>query len=115
VLWIANGQTDELGGGKRYIGLNTWVDKCSFSNINDDLVYCAVPDYLPTGSGWYPEFADDLPYSIYKINTSNGQKEKLAEPVANGTRVSIDQIFLNKGDEKIYYTDVNGYVYNLDL
>lgn len=115
VLWVATGKTDELGGGKRYIGLNTWVDKCSFSNTNDDLVYCAVPDYLPTGSGWYPEFADELPYSIYKINVSTGHKERVAEPVVNGTRVSIDQIFLNKGDEKIYYTDSNGYVYDLDL
>ncbi len=32
-LWIASGQGDGLGGGKRYVGLNTWVDKCDFSKV----------------------------------------------------------------------------------
>lgn len=116
VLWVANGQGDGLGGGKRFLGVNTWVDKCSFSNTNNDLVYCAVPDYLPTGSGWYPELAKDVPYSIYRINADTGRKERIAQPIINGRRVTIDKIYLNKGDKKIYYTnESNGYLYSLDL
>jgi hypothetical protein len=115
-LWIANGQGDDLGGGKRYVGLNTWVDKCDFSQSNGDIVYCAVPDYLPKGSGWYPELADDVPYHIYRINVNTGRKEKVADPVINGDRVNIDKIYLGEDDQTLYYTNgLNGYLYSIDL
>jgi len=115
-LWIANGQGDGLGGGKRYVGLNTWVDKCDFSQSQENIVYCAVPDYLPQGSSWYPELADNVPYQIYKINVSNGQKEKVADPVFDGARVSIDHIYLDQNDQKLYYTNqADDNLYSIDL
>lgn len=115
-LWIANGQGDGLGGGKRYIGLNTWVDKCDFSQNNGDLVYCAVPDYLPQGSGWYPELADNIPYQIYQVDINTGRKQKIADPIINGARVTIDQIYLGDNDQVLYYTsDTNGHLYSIDL
>lgn len=115
-LWIANGQGEGLGGGKRYVGLNTWADKCDFSEKQKDIVYCAVPDYLPEGSGWYPELADGIPYQIYKVNVQNGRKEKVASPIVNGARVAIDQIYLDKDDQKLYYTNQSdGHLYNINL
>ncbi len=115
-LWIANGQADGLGSGKRYVGLDTWVDKCDFSKSDSEMVYCAVPDYLPTGSGWYPELADKVPYQIYKVDLNTGRKEKVAIPVANGTRVAIDKIYLGNNDKVLYYTNkANGHLYSIDL
>jgi len=115
-LWIAGGQGDDLGSGKRYVGLNTWVDKCDFSQSDGDIVYCAVPDYLPKGSGWYPELADDVPYHIYKVNVNTGRKEKVADPIINGSRVTIDEIYLGEDDQILYYTNASdGHLYSIDL
>lgn len=115
-LWLANGYGSELGYGKMPLNVNTWVDKCDFSKNNETIVYCAVPDYLPEGSGWYRELAKDIPYSIYKINMVNGRKELIAQPVVGNERVSIGKIYSNKGDDKIYYTDESsGYLYDINL
>ncbi len=115
-LWIANGQGDGLGSGKRYVGLNTWIDKCDFSQNNGNLVYCAVPDYLPTGSGWYPELADNVPYHIYRIDINTGRKEKVADPIISGARVTIDEIYLGNNDQILYYTSASdGHLYSIDL
>jgi hypothetical protein len=115
-LWIASGQGNGLGGGKRYVGLNTWVDKCDFSQNNGDIVYCAVPDYLPKGSGWYPELAKDVPYHIYQVDISTGRKQKVADPVVNGSRVNIDQIYLGENDQTLYYTNgADGHLYSINL
>lgn len=116
VLWVANGQSSKLGYGKRYLDVNTWIEKCDFSKDKDEIMYCAVPDYLPEGSGWYPELAEGIPYSIYKINIYNGRKEVIAKPIIDRRRVSIDKIYVDKGDNKIYYTDEsNGYLYDFKL
>lgn len=115
-LWIADGQGDDLGGGKRYVGLDTWVDKCDFSSSEGNLVYCAVPDYLPTGSGWYPELATDIPYQIYRVDVSTGRKEKVANPVINNNRVSIEEIYLGEDDQILYYKNAaDGHLYSIDL
>lgn len=115
-LWLADGYGNELGYGKMPVNLNTWVDKCDFSKSDEQIVYCAVPDYLPEGSGWYKELAKDIPYSIYKINILNGRKELIAQPIVNNERVSVGKIYSNKGDDKIYYTDESsGYLYDINL
>lgn len=116
VLWIANGQGDGLGYGKASLGINTWVDKCSFSNADSNLVYCAVPDYLPRGSGINSSIAEGVVYSIYKINIANGSQELIAQPVVNNNRVSIDKIYTSQNDSQIFYIDHNtGYLYSINL
>ncbi len=115
-LWVANGESDGLGSGKTYLNLNTWVDKCDFSKTNSNSMYCAVPDSLPEGSGLSPSVANGSLYSIYKINLETGVKEKISEPVYNGQRVSINKIYLDSNDRKLYYTnESNGYLYSIDL
>lgn len=115
-LWIANGQGDDLGSGKQYLNINTWADKCDFSKTQNNYVYCAVPDSLPDGSGMYPSVASGVPYGIYKIDIYSGYKEKIADPVYGGNRVSIDKLYIGDNDQKIYYTNqLNGYLYNINL
>ncbi|MCD4704484.1 hypothetical protein K8R66_00205 [bacterium] len=115
-LYAANGQTDKLGSGKRDLNLHTWIDKCDFSQKNGDLVYCAVPDYLPDGSGLYPEFAEGIPYSIYSIDMKTGRSSQIAIPVVNNQRVGIEKVYVNKGDKKIYYTNSgDNRLYGIDL
>ncbi|MDD4290376.1 MAG: hypothetical protein PHH83_03845 [Patescibacteria group bacterium] len=116
VLWVANGQGDGLGYGKASLGVNTWVDKCSFSNTDSNVVYCAVPDYLPMGSGINSSVAEDAIYSIYKINIANGNQELIAQPLVDNNRVSIDKIYTSQDDSQIFYIDKNsGYLYSINL
>lgn len=116
VLWIANGQGDGLGYGKASLGINTWVDKCSFSNSDSNTVYCAVPDSLPTGAGLNPSIASGSTYSIYKINIDNGNQELIAQPTVNNNRVSIDKIYTSQNDSQIFYIDaITGYLYTINL
>ncbi len=115
-LWIASGKSDQLGAGKQYLGINTWVDKCAFSNTNSQYVYCAVPDNLPKGSGMDPSVANGVYYSIYKINTNGSGVEKIAQPINNGRGVSIDKLYINNADSRVYYTDqFNNHLYSIDL
>ncbi|HNV97292.1 MAG TPA: hypothetical protein PKL13_03160 [bacterium] len=116
VLWVANGQGDGLGYGKASLGINTWVDKCSFSNIDSNVVYCAVPDSLPRGSGINSSIASNAVYSIYKINIGNGNQELIAQPIVNNSRVSIDKIYISKNDSQIFYVEQgSGYLYSINL
>lgn len=116
MLWIANGQSDGLGYGKMSLGISTWVDKCSFSKKEDSIVYCAVPDELPRGSGLNPDIVSDVVYSIYKINMQTGNSEIVSQPIVDGDRVSIDKIYITQNDSSIFYTDsANGYLYQLGL
>ncbi len=115
-LWVANGKSDQLGGGKKYLGINTWVDKCDFANTNSQYVYCAVPENLPKGSGMNPSIANSALYSIYKVDINEGRLEKIAQPINNGAGVSINKIYLNNQDSKIYYTDqFNNHLYSIEL
>ena len=115
-LWIANGQGDSLGYGKRPLGLNTWVDKCSFSQSDNDVVYCAVPDELEKGSGLNSSSYGGSSYSIYRINIATGNQELLAQPIIDNNRISIDKIYTDKNDSSLFYVDgSSGYLYSIDL
>ncbi|HNZ86077.1 MAG TPA: hypothetical protein PLD95_00755 [bacterium] len=115
-LWFANGQGDDLGYGKVSMGINTWINKCSFSQSNNDVVYCAVPDSMPRGAGLNPGLASGIPYSIYKINISTGNQQIIAQPMVNNNRISIDKIYTNQNDSQMYYIDSStGYLYSIDL
>ena len=51
-LQLASASGGTIGHDRLDLGLNTWADKCTFST-NASAVYCAVPQYLESGSGLY--------------------------------------------------------------
>lgn len=101
-LWLVNASGDEIGTGRKVIGLNTWADKCSFTD--DRFVYCAVPMGLKTGAGFAPELANSTPDEIYKVDTMTGIKTKIPLDQDNKT---IDKLFFSPDKKTLYFTDKN--------
>ncbi len=116
VLYLVDASGDQVGANKIEIGLQTWVDRCAFSQ-RESAAYCAVPAYLPTGSGIYPEAAEDTNDSIYKINTNTGAKSIVALPSFFGTDrdYSITKLFLSNDGNTIYFNDQAGELFSLTL
>jgi len=100
-LWIVNAEGDNIGTGRKLLGLNTWVDKCTFADSR--FVYCGVPTKLDTGSGFAPSLADYTPDKLYKIDTQTGIKTELK--IDDGH--VIEEIFFDDSNKILYFTDKN--------
>lgn len=110
-VWIVDAVGDSIGQNRRNLGLDTWASKCTFAG-NDD-VYCAVPDYLPPGSGLFPEAANNSVDSLYHINLRTGSRQMIAVPEND---VNISQVMVSPDQSKLYFTDKrNGQVYQINL
>ena len=64
-LWIVNAEGDSIGTGRKMLNLNTWSEKCAFTD--DRFIYCAVPTQMQTGAGFAPGLADTTNDKIYKL------------------------------------------------
>ncbi|MFA7662508.1 MAG: hypothetical protein WCX88_01150 [Patescibacteria group bacterium] len=101
-LWIASGQGDNMGTSNVNLKINTWAKKCAFSSNETDL-YCAVPSSLEKGSGMFPELADTVADTIYKINLKTGQKSIIAYP---DNMATIDELFISSNNNELYYKNI---------
>lgn len=77
-LWIVGAEGDNIGAGRKSLSLNTWADKCTFSD--DTTVYCAVPQSLDRGAGFQPDLFSGVPDSFYKVDLTTGLKSLVATP-----------------------------------
>lgn len=99
-LWIVDASGGNTGLNRRYLKVNTWADKCSF--YDNSTIYCAVPDYLPEGAGLQPELANDIPDTIYKIDTATGKKTVVGKPEDAST---IKQLSISNDGKYLFYID----------
>ena len=101
MLWIVNSEGENIGSGRKSLGIETWADKCIFNNNKD--VYCAVPNNLEKGAGIFPELAENTQDKIYKIDSITGMKKLIAIPDgsynASNLIISDDQKYLFFTDE----------------
>ncbi|MEK9130401.1 MAG: hypothetical protein AAB526_03350 [Patescibacteria group bacterium] len=111
-LWIVNAEGESIGKNRIFVGLQTWSNKCIFSSDSKN-IYCAVPRNLPTGSGFYPELADESPDDFYKIDAETGQKKLLAIPF--GADYSVDQVTLSEDEKYLFFTDKNMELHKIQL
>ncbi|MCF7820362.1 MAG: hypothetical protein K9M44_02740 [Candidatus Pacebacteria bacterium] len=110
-LWIVNAQGNSTGTGRKKLNVQTWADKCTFSN--DRYVYCAVPKELPEGAGLFPELALRTSDDLYKIDTITGLKSLVAVPDGN---YNISELMLSPDNSNLYFTDLeNRQIYNIRL
>lgn len=86
-LWLVDGDTNTMGNNRRSLPLNTWADKCTYSD--SETAYCAVPQNLPAGSGLQRVLALGEPDSVYRINTKTGYSELVAVPESNISMTSL--------------------------
>lgn len=83
------------------LSLNTWADKCTFSN--DDTAFCAVPKDLPTGAGMARDVAAYNYDDLYKIDLKTGLKT----PIPLNDNYNVTNISYNAGTNKVMFTDLN--------
>lgn len=117
VLYIVDGQGDNIGLNKKNLNVQTWSSKCTFSSNNTD-AYCAVPMDLDTGSGLIPSVADNKSDAFYRIDLQTGYKTILALPESESgeTNFSATSVFLNSDENYLYFTDrATGRVYQIQL
>ena len=98
-LWITDSYGDSIGNNRQLLQLNTWADKCTFSN--DSTVFCAVPRDLPQGAGILPEVAANTIDDMYKIDLKTGLKTTVA---LDGT-YNIKNVTYDKTKNKLYFTN----------
>jgi len=100
LLWIANAQGDNIGTGRKSLGIETWANKCIFAdNIN---AYCAVPESLQEGAGLLPELAKNTRDNLYQIDTRTGLKKLVAIPDGN---YNISNLIISDNGQYLFFTD----------
>lgn len=110
-LWVTDGAGDAIGGNRRRINLETWVDKCAFADANT--AYCAVPASLPEGAAFAPEVADSVPDLIYKVDLATGARTLAAEP---DVRASLSNLVITRDGSALFFTDKQtGELFRLQL
>jgi sugar lactone lactonase YvrE len=97
-LWLVGGQGETIGANRRPLNLNTWANKCSYTQGD---LYCAVPISLERGAGMFPATASTTQDVLYKINPSTGQKDLI--PLT--TSSSINNISFSPDGMYLYYTE----------
>jgi predicted ester cyclase len=110
-LWIVNAQGDSIGSGRKNLNLQTWADKCTFSD--DRYVYCGVPEDLPAASGLLPDLALQTSDNLYRIDTLTGQKSLMAIPDG---QYNISEPVISADGSKLYFTDQStGEIFDINL
>jgi len=99
-LWIVDGSGNNIGNNRRTLNVDTWADKCTFSDENT--VFCAVPTAMPRGAGLQPTVTDNTPDEIYKIDLITGLQTKIAEPQGEHT---VEKLMLAPDGKNLYFTD----------
>lgn len=100
MLHIVDAYGDRVGYNHNDLGLNTWIDKCTFEG--ESTMYCGVPKYLPDNAGFQPSVADTIPDYIYKIDLATGAKTIIAEPEFTYT---VDSMEVSQDGKYLYFTD----------
>jgi hypothetical protein len=100
-LWLVDSYGDSIGNNRQSLKLNTWADKCTFSN--DSTAFCAVPKDLPTGSGMSREIAAFNYDDLYKIDLKTGLKT----PIPLNDNYNVTNISYDAATNKLMFTDLN--------
>ena len=101
LLWIVNASSSSMGENRRSLGLNTWIDKCTWGSSTT--IYCAIPRGLPNNAGLQRSLYEDLPDTVYKINLTTGRSVAIAVP-ENDT--SMKNLSVSKDESTLYFTSL---------
>lgn len=100
LLWIVDASASSMAKNRRSLGINTWVEKCTWASPST--IYCAVPQTLPENAGLQPSLFGDIPDALYKIDVTTGTSSLIAIPDNEQT---IKQLFVTKDESSLYYTN----------
>jgi len=102
------GVADVASGKRRELALQTLAEKCVWSELSSNIVYCGVPSGIPPAiypDSWYQgqiAFSDNL----WMINVEDGTAEILARPLEEA-RQAIDVIepHLSPAEDFLIFTN----------
>lgn len=97
-LWV----TDSDGSNRRRLGVQTWVEKCTFSSSTE--IYCAIPREFPIGGG-EDHSVVTAPDDVYKININSGRATLIAQPVLD---LQMFDLSVTDAEDLLYFADQNG-------
>lgn len=101
-LWYADSRGDREGDSRRKMGIQTTVDKCTFTSAT--IAYCAVPREMPNGGGSNRSLITSYD-DVYKLDVASGNARLVAIPAAD-TRIFSPTV--SADGAYFYYTDNSG-------
>ncbi len=99
LLWLVDATPATMGEDRHSLGLNTWVDKCTFTDSK--IVYCAVPRNLPSNAGLGRVLYLDYPDTLYKIDLSNSKVTLVAIPEED---IPMENLSVSDDGSILYFT-----------
>ncbi len=103
LLWAVKATSSSMGDDRRSLGLNTWVDKCTWTSAS--IAYCAVPLDLPPNAGLGRALYEKEPDALYKINLATGAVTLVAIPEGD---TSMNNLYITDDDSKLYFSNAYG-------
>ncbi|MFA5051963.1 MAG: hypothetical protein WC544_02780 [Patescibacteria group bacterium] len=117
VVHLVDASGDATGYNNINLNLQTWASKCTYNQAGD-FAFCAVPQYLPTGSALEPALAGYTNDRIYMIDVNTGISSLIALPtyLSQMSQYVINAVFVSQDGMTLYFTeDVTGGVYSIKL
>lgn len=103
LLWIVDATSASMGDNRHSLGLNTWVDKCTWSSSTT--VYCAVPINLPQNAGLGRALYENEPDALYKLDLATGRSTLVAIPAES---TAMNHLQVSDDESKLYFTNSLG-------
>lgn len=100
-LWVSQG-TGDIGSNRMNLGVETWVEKCTFTN--DSTIICAVPYEMPDSAGLDHRLVTATD-SLYEINLKTGTKRLLGYPALD---MQMSNLSISNDNSVLYFVDSYG-------
>ena len=100
-LWVSGGNPENVNQNRTKLGLQTWADKCVWGDAS--ILYCAVPERLPRGSGLDSTLFTEIPDAFYRVDLRTGAKTFLGRPPND---VSAKDLVVTQDRQHLLFTDV---------
>ena len=105
---VVTGFYTKKTGVSDVLGVSTLTDKCIWSTKEKTVVFCAVPQFISSGTypdDWYKgkiSFND----ALWRINTADGSTEELFSPeFETGTSMDMTKLSLDQSEKTIIFTN----------
>ncbi|MBI5793922.1 hypothetical protein HZA87_02425 [Candidatus Uhrbacteria bacterium] len=110
LLWVVDATASTMGENRTSLGLNTWVDKCTWSSASS--VYCGVPIDLPANAGLQRSLYQDKPDALYKLDLTSNKASLVAIPEE---ATSMNDLWVSDDESMLYFMNSSGQLELLKL
>lgn len=93
-----------ISGGEYFLSIKTFPEKCVWSKLQTDIIYCAVPLNLQNGNypdDWYSG-KTDINDTLYKINFKTGESQIIVEEI-NDLKMDTINISISSDENYLFF------------